>query len=858
VKKLLFLMILLCFGGIAAESGPTQLVLNPRGVGAGQTGILKFFELDKTNYVGIKAPDTVAVNIEFTWFSAFPAATTPITMTSAGVLSTSTINLASSDFVSGQLSISNGGTGQSSKTPAFDALSPLTTQGDMIYYDGADNVRLAKGSGLQLLRMNAGATAPEWFTIASTDLSDTTNIARLNAANVFSHATGQSMTKLLLPGSTSGTLTVQSAATAGTNTITLPAGTTDFSATGGVSQVVKQTAAGGAFTVAQLAASDLSNGTTGSNSVVLATSPTLTTPNIGTPSTAVLTNATGLPLTTGVTGTLSDDNGGTGQSTYATGDTLYASAANTLSKLPIGSTNQILSVVGGVPVWTSGVNPNVEVNLTHNTATTFATYTVPTMTSVGGTIVYTVTCSNGVEVQSNSGTFKWQMTNKADVFTPDSSQTQSTIASAGTLTVSFSFTTDGATDAVSIKCTASSSLTPTTLKIVYNNADGSVGTIVIPAASVSYSSLTSAAQTTQYRKNRVINGDFKISQRNPTASGAATTDGGYTADRFVVNRGGSYGGTLTWTASSTVPGTSDFIAAGIPYRTFQNSFRLDTTQDTTLSNDGYCLLSTRIEGYDIADLINSTTNAGFTVSFWTRNSRAGTYCIFLKNASGDRTYVSAYTVTANTWKYVTVTCTASPGSTWLTTNGVGLSLGWTLCSGTDFDDGTNDAWVSSNEFCSTSQQNWADVASDFYITGIQLEPGTSATPFESRTFTQELALCQRYYEKSFDYATVPAQGARGYRVDNACADDNANVTGKVYYAVRKRSSSVTLTAYRSSIAGNNTSGRYTVYKSGVWTEASSTSLNADSEISFGVSAATAVTVHNIYPIAGDWTADCEL
>jgi hypothetical protein len=544
--------------------------------------------------------------------------------------------------------------------------------------------------------------------------------------------------------------------------------------------------------------------------------------------------------------------------TSTTGDMTYASDANTITRLGIGSTNQILSVVGGVPVWTSGVNPNVEVNLTHNTATTVTSYTVPSTTSVGGTLVYTVTCTDGTEVQSNSGQFKWQVYNKADTFSTDGSQTQSSVLSSGTLSVSFSFVTDGATDNVAIKCTASSSLTPTTLKIVYNNADGSVGTITIPTASVGYTSLTSAAQTTQYRKNRVINGDFKISQRNPTASGAATTDGGYTADRFVVNRGGAYSGTLTWTASSTVPGTSDFTAAGIPYRTFQNSFRLDTTQDTTLSNDGYCLLSTRIEGYDIADLINSTTNAGFTVSFWTRNSRAGTYCIFLKNASGDRTYVSAYTVTANTWKYVTVTCTASPGSTWLSTNGVGLSLGWTLCSGTDFDDGTNDAWVSSNEFCSTSQQNWADVASDFYITGIQLEPGTSATPFESRTFTQELALCQRYYEKSFDYATVPAQGARGYRVDNACADDNANVTGKVYYAVRKRSSSVTLTAYRSSIAGNNTSGRYTVYKSGVWTEASSTSLNADSEISFGVSAATAVTVHNIYPIAGDWTADCEL
>jgi hypothetical protein len=93
---------------------------------------------------------------------------------------------------------------------------------------------------------------------ASSDLSDSSNIPLLNAANVFSSATGQSMKKLLLPGSTSGTLTVIAAAAAGTNTITLPAGTTDFSATGGTSQVVKQTSAGGALTVGQLALTDIS------------------------------------------------------------------------------------------------------------------------------------------------------------------------------------------------------------------------------------------------------------------------------------------------------------------------------------------------------------------------------------------------------------------------------------------------------------------------------------------------------------------------------------------------------------------------------------------------------------------------
>src|SRR5207247_10131869 len=91
-------------------------------------------------------------------------------------------------------------------------------------------------------------------------------------------------------GATSGSITFAVPTIAGSNTLTFPAGTTDFSATGGTSQVVKQTSAGGAFTVAQLAASDLSNGTTGTGAVALATSPAFTTPDLGTPSAATLTN----------------------------------------------------------------------------------------------------------------------------------------------------------------------------------------------------------------------------------------------------------------------------------------------------------------------------------------------------------------------------------------------------------------------------------------------------------------------------------------------------------------------------------------------------------------------------------------
>ena len=176
-------------------------------------------------------------------------------------------------------------------------------------------------------------------------------------------------------------------------TIASKAGNINVSSfSGGTTGLTPNTATTGAVTLAgTLAVANGGTGvttSTGSGSNVLSTSPTLVTPILGTPTSATLTNATGLPLTTGVTGVLPTANGGTNISTYTTGDTLYASASNTLSKLPIGSTGQILSVVAGVPAWTAA--PASGASISNDTTTASNLYPLFSNATTGApTTIYT-------------------------------------------------------------------------------------------------------------------------------------------------------------------------------------------------------------------------------------------------------------------------------------------------------------------------------------------------------------------------------------------------------------------------------------------------------------------------------------
>jgi hypothetical protein len=230
-------------------------------------------------------------------------------------------------------------------------------------------------------------------------------------------------------------------------------------------------------------------------------------------------------------------------------------------------------------------------------------------------------------------------------------------------------------------------------------------------------------------RNRIINGAMEIAQRGTSFAAAS----GYTLDRFIFSIGG--GGVVTITQSTDVPNN-----------TFQNSLRVDvTTADTSVGTGDVVTIQQRIEGYNVRDLIGQT----FTLSFWVKSPKTGVHCVSFRNSGVDRSYIMEYTVSAaNTWEYKTITVNGGliTAGTWNWTNGTGLYVDFTLLTGTIYQT-TAGSWQTGNFLGTSNQVNCMDnVNNDFFLTGVQLELGPVATPFERRPYGLEFSLCQRYYQ----------------------------------------------------------------------------------------------------------------
>jgi hypothetical protein len=260
------------------------------------------------------------------------------------------------------------------------------------------------------------------------------------------------------------------------------------------------------------------------------------------------------------------------------------------------------------------------------------------------------------------------------------------------------------------------------------------------------SSLQAAAASPYTLKNRIINGSMVVDQRNAGASVTPTVDNQYTLDRWRCS--------LTQSSKFSVQQNAGSVTPPVGFTNYLGVTSLSAY--SVVASDVFGIVQL-IEGFNTADLAFGTANARtVTLSFWVRSSLTGTFGGVLNNGIFNRSYPFTYTISvANTWEQKTVTITGDTTGTWNTTTSASMGAFFSLGAGSTFS-GTAGAWVAGNILSATGATSVVGTnGATFYITGVQLEQNTSATPFERRLYGQELANCQRYFEKSYNVDVVP-------------------------------------------------------------------------------------------------------
>ena len=264
-------------------------------------------------------------------------------------------------------------------------------------------------------------------------------------------------------------------------------------------------------------------------------------------------------------------------------------------------------------------------------------------------------------------------------------------------------------------------------------------------------------------KNRIINGGMVIDQRNAGASVTQTTAQPYTVDRWSI-----YG-----SVNSKFTAQQNAGAVTLPTG-FSNYLGMTSSSAYTVGATEQFFVTQKIEGLNVADLAWGTANASsVTLSFRVYSSLTGSFGGSIQNSAQNRCYPFSYSIpVANTWTTISITVAGDTTGTWLTTNGAGIVLNFSLGTGSTYS-GTAGAWTGTSYI--TSATGAVSVVgtsgATFYITGVQLEKGSVATSFDYRPYGTELSLCQRYYQKftptSFRGYNVGAGNALSSQIKNA-------------------------------------------------------------------------------------------
>jgi len=328
----------------------------------------------------------------------------------------------------------------------------------------------------------------------------------------------------------------------------------------------------------------------------------------------------------------------------------------------------------------------------------------------------------------------------------------------------------------------------------------------------------SSVQTTAAKVgmvNRIINGQMVLDQRNAGASVSVTDSNQYTLDRWQ--------GVASIASSKFTAQQSSTAATGFGYSLLATS----SSAYSVLSGD-YFLIRQKVEGFNTADLNWGTASAAtVTLSFWVRSSLTGTFGGAITNSANSYSYPFTYTIsTANTFEQKTITIAGPTAGTWIgATNGIGLQVNFGLGVGSTYN-GTAGAWAAATYLSATGATSVVGTnGATFYITGVQLEKGSTATSFDYRPYGTELALCQRYYFKF----SVSGAGIKFGIASNATTTKAYAVTNFL----------VPMRAAPSALEQSGTAGDYTVLTQNSTVTCSSvpvfsvaSTVNAETDLTF--------------------------
>ncbi len=296
---------------------------------------------------------------------------------------------------------------------------------------------------------------------------------------------------------------------------------------------------------------------------------------------------------------------------------------------------------------------------------------------------------------------------------------------------------DGVTSAIQTQMNLKAPLASPALTGTPTTPTATPGTNTTQIASTAYADAAASAAASPsggFLRNRIINGDMRIDQRNAGVAVTAIAGGVFGVDRFAFFEDTDGGFTAVRSTSTPPAGFTHFTRVTV------------TSADASLAAVQYALMQTKIEGNDVADLDwGLSTAKTVTLSFQVRSSLTGTFGGSLRNSAGTRSYPFSYTISsANTWTSITVTVAGDTTGTWLTDTGIGVTVCFGLGVGTT-NSGTAGAWAATNMFSATGAVSVIGTnAATWDITGVQFEAGSVATTFERRKYAQEELLCQRY------------------------------------------------------------------------------------------------------------------